>query len=346
MVAPACLRGPAPTVVASDPTTNAEQLAGPSHAGIMLGAIVSVGALAGVVLWASGQEQPRIPRGGRELGFLLVAVALYGAATLLRGTRWDMIMRLAGIGHRRFDAYALLPVGYMGNNVLPARGGELRRIFLLGQRASARRREILGTVVAERVLDAVVLVGLFGLLTLTGVGHAPISDTLPIASVGAVIAAVAAALAYLRLRRAGRFARFAKAIRPVAKASRPLLRPAGLLLVGMTTAVWVIEALIFALVARSLGLHITVLEGLFLDVLASFFALIPAAPAYAGTFDAAILFGLHALDIRGGEAVSFAILVRFVLFVPITIAGLGLLVARYGGLTALWRRRGGAPVEA
>ena len=68
-------------------------------------------------------------------------------------------------------------------------------------------------------------------------------------------------------------------------------------------------------------------------VLSSFFALIPAAPAYAGTFDAAIVFGLKALGITGGAAVSFAILVRAVLFVPITIVGLVLVLVRYGG----WR---------
>ena len=62
-------------------------------------------------------------------------------------------------------------------------------------------------------------------------------------------------------------------------------------------------------------------------------ALIPAAPAYAGTFDAAIAFGLKALDVGSQTALSFAILVRFVLFVPITVVGLVLVVTRYGG----WR---------
>ena len=45
----------------------------------------------------------------------------------------------------------------MGNNVLPARGGELLRTFLLGARTQATKRTILGTIVAERVLDAVAL---------------------------------------------------------------------------------------------------------------------------------------------------------------------------------------------
>ena len=52
------------------------------------------------------------------------------------------------------------------------------------------------------------------------------------------------------------------------------------------------------------------------------------------------MFGLHSLGVVGGQALAYAILVRFVLFVPITIVGLILLVTRYGGLRQLRR---GAP---
>ena len=57
-----------------------------------------------------------------------------------------------------------------------------------------------------------------------------------------------------------------------------------------------------------------------------------------------MLVGLRRLGISGGPAVAFALLVRFVLYVPITIVGLALLVLRYGGLGQLrsgaWRAAG------
>ena len=126
-------------------------------------------------------------------------------------------------------------------------------------------------------------------------------------------------------------------MRPFARASKPLLGPVGLLLVAATVFVWLIEGTIFWLVARALGLDINPVEGCFLLVLTAFFSLIPAAPGYVGTFDAAVVFGLHALSVDGGQAVAYALLVRFVLFVPITVAGLALLVTRYGGLRQLRR---------
>jgi hypothetical protein len=50
-----------------------------------------------------------------------------------------------------------------------------------------------------------------------------------------------------------------------------------------------------------------------------------------GTFDAAVLFAAKNLGRSHGVAVSYLLLLRFVLFIPITVTGLLLLVGRYGG---------------
>ena len=88
----------------------------------------------------------------------------------------------------------------------------------------------------------------------------------------------------------------------------------------------------------SLDLSASIPEAMLVVVLVSFFALIPAAPGYVGTFDAAALFGLSALSIEGGDALGCVLLYRFVIFVPMTVLGLILMLTRYGGLRALARR--------
>ena len=91
--------------------------------------------------------------------------------------------------------------------------------------------------------------------------------------------------------------------------------------------------MIFYLVAQSLSLDVGVVDGCVLLVLSAFFSLSRAAPGYVGTFDAAVVFGLHAMPVGGGQAIAFGLLVRYVLFVPITLCGLlSLLLTRYGGL--------------
>ena len=305
----------------------------------LLGLLISAVLLAAVVWWALEQQRPTFPSSPEDLFPLAVAVGLYAVATVIRGWRWHIVLRHADIGHARADAYALTTVGYMGNTVLPARGGEILRILLLGERTDARRREILGSIVAERALDAVALVVLFAVLTWSHVAGNPVGQAPAAAALALIAGAALVLVVYILLRRRGRLERFASIVRPFLRASRLMVGKRGLVLLAVTIGVWFLEGAIFWLIGRSLEVDVSFLEGVFLVVLTSFFLSVPAAPGYLGTFDAALIFGLKALDIQGGEAVAFVLLVRFVLFVPITVAGLILMLTRYGGFARMFGRR-------
>ena len=328
---PAAPAAPPDAPQAPDGPVTGERGRRPSLRGL-LGVLVSVAALAAVVVWALRQDAPRFPTGADDLALLGLAVLLYGVATLARGWRWHTILVHAGAQHRASDAYALVPVGYMGNAVLPARGGEVLRIVLMARRSNARRRTLLGTVLSERTLDAVGLVLLFVVLAFAGIANSPLGRRPAVLAVAALAAGALGLAGYLMLRRRGHFEGFAALVRPVAGAAKPLLGRVGAVLLAATIGVWLIEGLIFWLVARSLSLDLSIVDGCLLLVLTAFFSLVPAAPGYVGTFDAAIVFGLHAMSVEGGQAVAYALLVRFVLFVPITIGGLVLLLTRYRGL--------------
>ena len=88
-------------------------------------------------------------------------------------------------------------------------------------------------------------------------------------------------------------------------------------------------------VGAAAGFGMNPIEGCYLVALASVFALIPSGPGYAGTQDAAAITGILALGGTHSQAVTYLILLRFVIVVPITLVGLGLLVWRYGGLRRL-----------
>jgi len=83
---------------------------------------VSVLFLAAIVWWASHQDPPELPTSGADLAALGAAVALYFAACGVRGERWQVLLVENGARPRRADTYGLIAVGYLGNNVLPARG--------------------------------------------------------------------------------------------------------------------------------------------------------------------------------------------------------------------------------
>ena len=109
----------------------------------------------------------------------------------------------------------------------------------------------------------------------------------------------------------------------------------GLLLLGMTLLIWAIEAGVWMSAGATIGFGMDPIEGLYIVALASVFSLIPSGPAYAGTQDAAAILGIKALGGTGAQAVAYIVMLRFIIVVPITLVGLVLLAARYGGLGRL-----------
>ena len=305
------------------------------HAERAAGILVSLVALAGVVWWALKQQAPTFPGDTGGWGLIAAAVAVYFAEMLARGWRWHVILRHAEVPHQRRDALGVTAVGYMGNTVLPARGGEFLRILIMGDRTGARRRVILGTIVPERLLDAAALAILFALITLLGAQKTSIGPAIAVAAAVVAVIGAVALYVYHRLRGAGHFEEFAARIRPVARGSRLLVTPWGAGLLLLTCAIWIGEGVTLTLCAHALDVSLSWAEAFATVVLASFFSLIPAAPGFVGTFDAAVIFGLKAAKVTGSAALSVLLMYRFVAFVPITIIGLILLLTRYGGFAML-----------
>src|SRR3954453_22000175 len=301
---------------------------------VALQALISLVALAGVVWWATRQHLPELDT-GHAAGGLLAAVALYGLATLARGERWHRVLLLVDGRSSRPDAYSLTTVGYMGNNTLPARAGDVLKSVLTARRTGLSTPEVLGAAVAERVLDATALGAIFlvlGGLVLTDAGLPAVHAV--VAILAGLVLITGAALALPRVRRGHpRLQRAIALATALLRPSRALLSPTGGWLLVGTVLIWVVEATVYATVAKAVDLPLQGLDALYLVALTNLVALIPAAPGYVGTFDAAVVFGVKALTNVGGG--TYVLALRLVLFVPITLAGLTLLIVRHGGLATL-----------
>jgi uncharacterized membrane protein YbhN (UPF0104 family) len=303
---------------------------------LVLQLAVSAVALAAVVWWATRQPLPHLPDAGTALPGLGAGLALYALATLLRGERWRALLADAGTRCSRGDAVGLTTIGYMGNNALPARAGDVMKALLTARRTGAPAPGTFGVLVAERMLDAAALGLVFVLLVTT--------LRLPLGVPGWALAAVgggllvAFATAWLLGRRTATGLRIRALVATLLAPSRRLWSRRGLLLLVVSIGLWLVEGSVYAVLGAVAGVHLTLLDGLYVMALANIAALVPAAPGYVGTFDAAVLLGVSLVTSAGHPAaLAYVVLVRFVLFVPITLVGLAALVARYGG-----RREAGA----
>ena len=323
--------------MAPQPTVSAPPRGSHTAAGA-IGLAISAVALVAVVWWAVHQPAPRFPSSAAQLGALVGAVVSYAIPTALRAERWLALLRHSGAPPPRSDAYALTIVGYMGNNVLPLRAGDLMRIYLMAPRARTSMRNVLGSLIAERLLDVLVLLVLFVVLAyglLRGI-EAPSGTALGIAAAVVSAVGILAALAFVLARGTHHGRRLIEFLRPIATATRQLRGPHGAAMIALTLAIWLGDAATVLLVGESVGLDITPIQAVYLIALGSGFLLIPSGPAYAGTLDAAMLVGVRAIGGSGSEAVSFLLMYRFAVQVPITLVGLAVLAVRYGGRSA-WR---------
>ncbi|MET0206896.1 MAG: lysylphosphatidylglycerol synthase transmembrane domain-containing protein [Thermoleophilaceae bacterium] len=302
----------------------------------LIQALVSLVALAAVVWWATKQEAPELPSGVEAITWLVAALGLYVLATVVRAERWHRILHITGVEARRRDCYGLTCVGYMGNNVLPARAGEVLRVVLLSPRCDASKRSIAGSIVAERMLDVIALAVVF-VVTVYGVlGSDVLPTNRPILMAGIIgLVLIALALVVWVLRRHHFFERVRDWLRPIADSPRALLSINGVVLLAGTFVLWAFEAAVYLAVARSVDLDISMTGALYLVALTNFVAALPAAPGSIGTFDAAVAWGAKRLGASGSAAVSYLIMLRFVLYVPITVVGFIILVAGYGGWSKL-----------
>jgi hypothetical protein len=301
----------------------------------IIGIAVSVVCLAGVVYWASKQPAPELPDSQGQLLALLAAIGLYALNTAVRAERWHQLLREQGAHPHRLDSYALTVIGYTGNNVLPARAGDAVRVVLMAPRAETQRRTVIGTLLAERLLDVVWIVVLFIVVGYGILGEVGGNDLEVIGiATAALIAAAVAALVILR-----RVPRLQEIARPIFSSTLALRGGHGALLLSITGAIWVLETFVWMMVGVAAGFEMNFLEGLYLVALSSIFSMIPSGPAYAGTQDTAAVVGIKAIGGSGSQAISYLLILRFVLQVPITVAGFLLLAARYGGISKLRRAR-------
>ena len=90
---------------------------------------------------------------GANYWYIFPAVAMYFISVYFRSMRWSvMLRRLKPVSTRRL--FPVVVVGYMANNILPMRLGEIVRSYYLSEREGVSATSALVTVFVERIFDA------------------------------------------------------------------------------------------------------------------------------------------------------------------------------------------------
>lgn len=271
--------------------------------------------------------------------FVAATVACIVLDVTLRALRWrGLLVPLARL--RLPTVAASLLVGYLANNILPARLGELIRSHHLGDRTGISRASVLGTVVVERVVDTGVLVAIASaaIIVLSVRGIVASAVLLGLAATGLLVAALALALVAHRLPYADRAIAAAERWPAVMRAASKLRgglavagRPRTMAgAIGWSVAAWAATIVAFAAAGQAIGVELTWGQAALLAAGTSLVTAIPAGPGYVGTFELAAVEIAKAVGVPTDPAFALALLVHAAILGVTTVGGVAAFLATRG----------------
>lgn len=274
-----------------------------------------------------------------DYSYMLPAIGCYLIGVVIRAGRWTILLKsLVNVSTR--EIVPINAVGFMANNVLPLRTGELVRAYIVSQKYGIRKTAALATIAVERIFDGLVMLGFI----LTAATVVSLTNQLRhIALIAFMLfAGVLIGLFLLTLGGNLRDRLLQIVIGPlptpmadrVERMAESMLSGLGILrrktdlglVAALSIVAWLFEASTYWWVSRAFGFDLTsvlgVPETLLTTGIANLATLIPSGPGYVGTFENGVGLVLsNALGVSKTLSLTYAIVLHALLFFPVTIWG-------------------------
>ncbi len=274
--------------------------------------------------------------------WLIPGIAVYFLGVWVRAWRWHYLIHPVKSVPTR-TMFPIVAIGYMGNNIYPARAGELLRAAVLKRRSGVPVSASLATVIVERIFDGVVMLGfvflnLPKLATLQGEsGFVGDIQTLAVWGAGVFALALGAFLwAAMFPQTAARLGEWGIArLTPLRWRDRlsdmlhkflgglaSLRSPWHALMVFFTSVViWLFETGKYWFVMHAFPFQVDFFTLMLMNGIVNLATTLPSAPGYVGTFDAPGIAVLKAAGVAAPVAAAYTLVLHVALWVPITALG-------------------------
>lgn len=284
---------------------------------------------------------------------LALAAAIGVAANLVRAVRWGTLLGYTPFNGLLLPLFSSTMIGYLVNNVLPARLGELARIYVLEKKTGVSKVKSAATIVVERLVDVLLVVALVGLTSF--LVPLPVLIRRGVQTAALIFGAIAIGLIFLALR--GRHliplvVKKATAVLPrqgeglqsvlsnFVEGLSVLHSPRRVLVVVLLgLLIWGIEWAAMGLVMRAMNLTLPWIAPLFVVVVLALSFVIPAAPGALGTYEFFAIAALTPFVAEDSQALAFALVSHAFVLLSTSVQGLICLWAEslsVGELTKAW----------
>ena len=279
---------------------------------------------------------------GANYWWLLPGVAVYFLAVWARAWRWHYLLHpVKSISTQTM--FPIVAIGYMGNNIYPARAGEVLRAVVLKRREQLPVSASLATIIVERVFDGVVMLS-FVFLNLPELARLTadsgfVGDIQSLAIWGAAAFLGALALFLLAAMFPERTETLVNGLVKIMAPDRfqerildlsgrflggleSLHSPREALMVFLTSVViWLLETGKYWFVMHAFPFEVSFFALMLMNGIVNLATTIPSAPGYIGTFDAPGIAVLAAYGVDRALAAGYTLVLHVALWLPITALG-------------------------
>jgi uncharacterized membrane protein YbhN (UPF0104 family) len=303
----------------------------------IVGIVVSI-----FFLWVAFRQVSDVGHLADALGsanylWLAPAVLLYLGGLFVRAVRWRiLLLPIARIPVA--PLFGILSIGFLVNNVLPARLGEIARAILVGRRHGVSRSAALATVVVERIFDGVVMLLFLGVASATaGARVAPEWLEVLVPLTAAAFGGAGIALAVLALAPTFALGLAARLLAPFpARLRESALSVANKFITGLgvlqdlelaagvlatSIVAWLLELGAYVAVGQDYRLTGEFNAYLLALSVANLGTMIPSSPGYVGTFDALVQRALAVFAVAPAPALAYAFVLHLSIWLPPTLMG-------------------------
>jgi len=280
---------------------------------------------------------------------LLIGLPVLILSYLFRALRWRYLLLKTGGRLKVSSVFGATMIGFMFLNLLPFRLGDLARAYVLGRREGLSKSAVFATVVIERLFDGFTLL----IILLTSLFFLPLPLRPEVMSwvrafsyLGVALFALILALVLLISFKRSLIIRLAESLlTPLPQVKDRVVEIIDSFTTGLTTVssfrlfmivsfysllIWGVHAVYYWVMmfgflsseGTNLGLQVGFSGSLFVVGTIALGVMIPAGPAFVGTFELACIMALSALGAAGATAESYAIVAHTFQFLPVVMIGI------------------------
>lgn len=274
--------------------------------------------------------------------YVFMAICFTLFSYFLRAVRWRYLLILEK-SIPLSSLYSATIIGYMANNLLPARLGEFVRAYTLAQKERLETPAVFASLVIDRLFDGftvllLLLVTLFTLRMPAGMEDAALALKTGGVVMFLLYCGVILFLYLLKrqtMRTLSAVGFFLKPFpRRLSDRLLPLLgsfiggirlSPRGghyAALVAVSVGIWLFCLLPVDMTLRSFNIHLPLTASMFILILLVFAVMVPASPGFIGTYHYACYKGLSVFGVPEATSVSIALVMHGTGFFPVIFAGL------------------------